>query len=93
MCELLAAGADPNARDVTGHLPLMISALNEGNSEKKCRLLIEKRADVNAMCNSSGTVLQWARERISGKFVFFLKGLQQGEAVVYSRVLGSPYED
>mmetsp|Transcript_37192 Transcript_37192/g.104963 ORF Transcript_37192/g.104963 Transcript_37192/m.104963 type:complete len:483 (-) Transcript_37192:83-1531(-) len=93
MRELLDAGADPNSPDVTGSLPLMISALNDRNSERKCRLLIERLADVNARHNSSTTVLQWARERINAKFATYLKALHQGEDIAYSATVEPPPEE
>jgi len=91
--ELLAAGADANARDITGQRPLMVAALNARHSERKCRLLIESRADLLAMYNESLSVLQWARERINPKFADFLEGLQHGESLEYTVALDIPRDN
>lgn len=93
MEDLLAAGADANARDVTCQTPLMISALNVRHSERKCRLLIENRADPGAMYNESLSVLQWARERINPQFAAYLEGLQHGESVEYTVALDIPRDN
>jgi len=95
MFELLSAGADPNGRDITGQTALMISALNSGGGEKKCRLLVGKGADVHAMYQDGLTVLQWARERLSHKFAKHLDALSKGEqidCVIVLDALGGPSE-
>eukprot|EP00441_Pelagodinium_beii_P040982 CAMPEP_0197630306 /NCGR_PEP_ID=MMETSP1338-20131121/7836_1 /TAXON_ID=43686 ORGANISM="Pelagodinium beii, Strain RCC1491" /NCGR_SAMPLE_ID=MMETSP1338 /ASSEMBLY_ACC=CAM_ASM_000754 /LENGTH=917 /DNA_ID=CAMNT_0043201497 /DNA_START=55 /DNA_END=2808 /DNA_ORIENTATION=+ len=77
--DALEAGAEVNARDVTGQTAIMISALNVRGSERKCRLLIEHGADIHLPANESLTVLQWARERINPKFAAYLEALSRGE--------------
>merc|ERR1719253_2300501 len=80
MEEALIAGADANAPDeATGQLPLQVSALNVRHAERKCRLLVERRADVQAKCSESHTVLQWARERINARFAEYLELLGSGD--------------
>lgn len=93
MAELLAAGAEPNTRDAFGLTPLMISALNERHAERKCKLLIERRADLDLLCSESLTSIQWARERINPKFAAFLAGVQRGEATEYTVALEVPQDE
>lgn len=81
MFEALYAGADPNARDVTGQTALMISAFNAGGGEKKCRLLVGMGAEVHAIYKGDVTVLQWAQERIGRKFAAHLEALSRGEQI------------
>lgn len=57
----------------------MISALNVRGAERKCKVLIDHRADVHAEANESLTVLQWARERINTKFATYLEAVSRGE--------------
>jgi len=77
--QLLLAGADANAKDVTGQKALMVSALNVRQAEKKSRLLVQHRADPMAAATESQNVLQWARERVNHKFAAFLEALHRGE--------------
>eukprot|EP00933_Yihiella_yeosuensis_P040307 TRINITY_DN34587_c0_g1_i1.p1 TRINITY_DN34587_c0_g1~~TRINITY_DN34587_c0_g1_i1.p1 ORF type:complete len:895 (-),score=189.20 TRINITY_DN34587_c0_g1_i1:54-2738(-) len=92
--ELLEAGAEANARDVTGQTALMVAALNVRHAERKCRHLIEHRADINEKANESISVLQWARERINGKFAAYLEAVNRGDADADVAVsLESPPED
>mmetsp|Transcript_88268 Transcript_88268/g.175414 ORF Transcript_88268/g.175414 Transcript_88268/m.175414 type:complete len:662 (+) Transcript_88268:70-2055(+) len=93
MEDLLTAGADANSRDIIGQTPLMISALNSRQAERKCRLLIEHRANPDAMYNDSLTVLQWARERINPKFASYLEGLQHGTRIDYTVALEIPHDN
>lgn len=81
MFVLLSAGADPNGRDVTGQFALMISALNDGGGERKCRLLVGMGADVHLVYREGLTVLQWARERLSHRFAAHLEALSRGEQI------------
>jgi len=81
MADLLNASANPNCRDVTEQTPLMIAALNDRHGEKKCKLLIDRRADPGAMANERLTVLQWTRERINANFASYLGALHRGEEV------------
>merc|ERR1712039_1078393 len=90
--ELLSANADPNSRDVTSQLALMVAGLNVRNAEKKCRLLINHKADVSLMYSDSLTVLEWAKERINSKFSNFLAAAARGEAVEYNLTLDAPRE-
>jgi len=93
MEELLTAGADANTRDIIGQTPLMISALNSRQAERKCRVLMEHRANLETTCNDSQTVLQWARERINPKFAAYLEGLQQGKDIDYTVALEVPHDN
>lgn len=77
--QLLEAKADPSARDVTDQLGLMVCALNVRHGERKCRILMEHRADPGAMANENKTVVEWARERINPRFALFLEALRKGE--------------
>eukprot|EP00927_Polykrikos_kofoidii_P054318 TRINITY_DN4874_c0_g1_i1.p1 TRINITY_DN4874_c0_g1~~TRINITY_DN4874_c0_g1_i1.p1 ORF type:complete len:732 (+),score=136.91 TRINITY_DN4874_c0_g1_i1:92-2287(+) len=83
MDSLLRAGADPHARDATGDSALMVSALNVRNAERKCKLLIESRADPMARANedegNEQTVIEWARERLSPKFAQFLEAVTRAD--------------
>lgn len=58
--QLLEAGANPNARDVTDQLALMVCSLNVRHGERKCRILVEHKADPGAMANETQTVIAWA---------------------------------
>jgi len=78
--ELLAARADPDQPDVTGQTPLMLSALSNWLSDRKCRLLIEQRADIWRSCGHSENAVQWARERINESFAAYLEGVHKGDA-------------
>lgn len=81
MQDLLVAGASANAPDeATDQLPLQVCALNVRHAERKCRLLVEHRADVQAKCTETHTVLQWAKERINPKFAAYLEALRSGVA-------------
>ncbi|CAK0808762.1 unnamed protein product, partial [Prorocentrum cordatum] len=97
MQDLLRAGASANVPDeATGQLPLQVCALNVRHAERKCRLLVEHRADVQAMCTETHTVLQWARERINPKFAAFLEALQRGDSRATSEEVtlgGAPPEE
>jgi len=77
--DAIEEGAEVNSRDVTGQTAIMIAALNVRGSERKCRMLIEHRADVHLSANESQSVLQWARERINPKFAGYLEALSRGE--------------
>lgn len=87
MFALLNAGADPNGRDVTGQTALMVAALSTADSEKKCRLLVGMGADVHAAYRDELTVLQWARERVSGKLAAHLDAVARGEQIDCELVL------
>jgi len=93
MEELLTAGADANSRDIIGQTPLMISALNSRQAERKCRLLIEHGANPDAIYNDTLTVLQWARERINPTFAAYLEGLQHGKSIDYTVALEIPHDN
>lgn len=79
--KLLGQGANPNALDITSYSALMVAALNGRNSEHKCRLLIEHRADVHTVCAQGMSVLEWARNRVSPSFGDFLLAVDKGEPV------------
>jgi len=89
---LLRARADTEARDVAGQTALMVSALNIRHGERKCRLLLEHRADVQASCGADGslTVLQWTRERTNANFATFLEQVSRGEAADCAISLDNP---
>mmetsp|Transcript_103024 Transcript_103024/g.332023 ORF Transcript_103024/g.332023 Transcript_103024/m.332023 type:complete len:688 (-) Transcript_103024:83-2146(-) len=93
MRELLLARAEPNLVDVTGQTPIMISALNVRHSERKCKLLIEHRADLDVHCFGELTAIQWARERINGKFAAFLEATRSGTPLDYDMLLEAPRDD
>mmetsp|Transcript_44417 Transcript_44417/g.96547 ORF Transcript_44417/g.96547 Transcript_44417/m.96547 type:complete len:740 (+) Transcript_44417:198-2417(+) len=93
MQTLLAARADSNARDVTGQTPLVISSLNSRNSERKCRLLLEHRADLDAMYSSTHTVLQWMRERLNRNFADYLEAVQRGDQVHWEVAVDADPDD
>jgi len=93
MKELLIAGADANSRDIIGQTPLMIAALNSRQAERKCRLLMEHRANPDAIYSDNQTVLQWARERINLQFASYLEGLQHGKNIDYTVALDIPHDN
>eukprot|EP00931_Biecheleriopsis_adriatica_P115959 TRINITY_DN91694_c0_g1_i1.p1 TRINITY_DN91694_c0_g1~~TRINITY_DN91694_c0_g1_i1.p1 ORF type:complete len:902 (+),score=202.58 TRINITY_DN91694_c0_g1_i1:91-2796(+) len=91
--DALEEGADANARDVTGQRAIMVSALNVRGAERKCKWLIEHKADIHADATGSLSVLQWARERINGKFAAYLEALSRGEKADIALALDSPPEE
>jgi ankyrin repeat protein len=58
--ELLAKGADVNAKDNQGMTALMWAAKYGWLHEDTSRLLLEKGADINARANDGSTALMWA---------------------------------
>ncbi|MGD1072279.1 MAG: ankyrin repeat domain-containing protein, partial [Bryobacteraceae bacterium] len=56
---LLAKGAQVNVRSKLGRTPLLVAATYDGSTEA-ARLLIEKGADVNAVDEGGGSVLEQA---------------------------------
>lgn len=93
MRELLAARADANFCDVTGQTPMMIAALNNRHSERKCKLLFEHRADMDAPCCGDLNVVQWARQRINASFAKFLQAVKNGETPDVEMALEGPCDD
>ncbi|CAJ1400901.1 unnamed protein product [Effrenium voratum] len=90
--DALEAGAEVDARDVTGQNPLVVSALNMRGAEKKCKLLIQHRADVHqpAVAGGSQSTLDWAKERINASFAAFLEALSKGEEADLAMLLDAP---
>eukprot|EP00932_Pfiesteria_piscicida_P019896 SRR837773.6718.p1 GENE.SRR837773.6718~~SRR837773.6718.p1 ORF type:complete len:266 (+),score=59.35 SRR837773.6718:80-799(+) len=93
MRELLAARADPNVCDVTGQTPMMVAALNNRHSERKCKLLFEHNADMDAPCCQGLNVVQWAKRRINSSFAKFLEAVKRGEAPDLEMALEGPCDD
>ncbi len=60
---LLAAGADPNARDIQGDTPLMWAALSEHDDPAPLRLLLAAGANANVRNKKGESALAWARRR------------------------------
>lgn len=88
MEQLLEAGANPSARDVTGQAALMVCALNVRHSERKCRVLMYAEADPTMTAlpedeigedDNPQTILEWMRERINPKFADYLEALYNGD--------------
>jgi len=92
MLDALEAGAEVHARDVTGQNALMVSALNMRGAERKCRLLLEHKADVNLPSDPNGTktTLEWTKERINPKFAAFLEAISKGEEAELAVSLEGP---
>ncbi|MGA2882123.1 MAG: ankyrin repeat domain-containing protein [Bryobacteraceae bacterium] len=59
LARLLDAGADPNSPDPQGTTALMIASRTEGGTEA-VKLLLERRAAVNARDSLQSTALMWA---------------------------------
>lgn len=70
--ELLAAGADPNARDEDGRTPLFSAVL--GASVGLVGLLLEKGADVNARDHAGYTALHFAAQEYMPEMAKILVG-------------------
>jgi ankyrin repeat protein len=60
---LLAAGADPNAKDATGQTALMRAAYSDLADPERVRLLLDHGADVNAQANNGDTALKKAERK------------------------------
>ncbi|CAK9029418.1 CSD domain-containing protein [Durusdinium trenchii] len=91
----LETGAEVNARDVTGQTAIMVCALNMRGADRKCKLLIEHRADVLLPSDQQGsqTTLQWVKERINPSFAEYLEALSKGEAASLDVALDAPRAD
>jgi ankyrin repeat protein len=63
VARLLAAGADPNARDIEGRTALMLAAASDDPDDRVARALIDGGADVNATSPAGETALSMARLR------------------------------
>eukprot|EP00434_Breviolum_minutum_P003554 symbB.v1.2.003127.t1/scaffold128.1/size312424/1 len=88
----LEDGAEVNARDVTGQTPLMISSLNTRGADRKCKLLLEHRADLQLPSDpmSTQSTLEWVKERINQRFADYLEALSKGEAAKLELTLDAP---
>eukprot|EP00435_Cladocopium_sp_Y103_P062768 s483_g24.t1 len=82
MKDALEAGAEVNARDVTGQTAIMVSSLNMRGADRKCKLLLEHQADLQVTSDpeSTQTTLEWVKERINSNFAEYLEALSKGEA-------------
>ena len=67
---LLFKGADPNVRGAKGETPLGLAAKY---SLKAVKMLVEKRADVNAKDEAGFTALRWATIMEQSEVIKFLK--------------------
>jgi ankyrin repeat protein len=63
VARLLAAGADPNARDIEGRTALMLAAALDDPHDRVARALIDRGADVNATSPAGESALAMARLR------------------------------
>jgi len=91
----LEDGAEVNSRDVTGQTPLMISSLNTRGADRKCKLLLEHRADLQLPSDpmSTQSTLEWVKERINQRFADYLEALSKGEAAKLELTLDAPVAD
>lgn len=91
----LQDGAEVNARDVTGQTPIMISSLNTRGADRKCKLLLEHRADLELPSDpmSTQSTLEWVKERINQRFADYLEALSKGEAAKLELTLDAPVAD
>jgi len=92
--DLLAAKAQPNVKDVTGQTPLMIAALNARQSERKCKLLIEYRADLESPLCAGMSAIEWAKQRLNPNFAAFLEAERIGKPLEnYEVAMTAPRDD
>src|SRR5262249_56270281 len=71
---LLDAHANPNARDVRGMTPLMLSVASENQDPKVVKMLLAAGADPSIKSTDGETALDWARKYSNPATMYLLNG-------------------